>query len=298
VSDVESRAATDWATFAAFLGMVVTTGGNVVAIKYVLSEPDLDPLWAAASRFLVAAALFAVITAILRAPLPRGRALVGAALYGSLTFGAFFGFVYWGLQDAPAGLAGVFLATVPLITYLMALAGGQERFRWDSLVGAALVVGGTAVIFRGGVEEGVSVISLLSIVAGAACAAGGAIVVKAYPPVHPAAMNAVGMAVGTIVLFVLMPFFDEAFVLPQESATWWAQAYLVIIGSLVVFALYLFVLSRWTASAASYEFVLVPLVGIVLSAWLLNEPITVAFAVGSVLVLAGVYLGGLRRPEG
>ena len=153
-------------------------------------------------------------------------------------------------------------------------------------------------IFRGGVEEGVSVISLLSIVAGAACAAGGAIVVKAFPPVHPAAMNAVGMAVGTVVLFVLMPFFNEAFVIPQDSATWWAQVYLVIVGSLVVFALYLFVLSRWTASAASYEFVLVPLVGIVLSAWLLDETITGAFASGSVLVLTGVYLGGLRRPEG
>lgn len=292
------RAGPDWVTGAAFIMMVVTTGGNVVAIKYVLLEPDVDPLWAASSRFLFAALVFAVLARALRVKLPRGRALVGSMLYGALTFGGFFGFVYWGLQEAPAGLAGVFLATVPLLTFLLALAQGQERFRWTGLAGAALVVGGTGVILRGGIEEGVPLTSLLAIVAGAACAAQGAIVVKGFPPSHPAAMNAIGMAVGSTILFLLMPVFDEAYVIPSEVTTWWAQAYLVVVGSVGVFALYLHVLGRWTASAASYEFVLVPLVGIVLSAWLLDESITSTFAAGSVLILIGVYLGALRGSEG
>ncbi|HZJ49316.1 MAG TPA: DMT family transporter [Actinomycetota bacterium] len=278
--------------------MVVTTGGNVVAIKYVLLEPDIDPLWAAASRFLLAALIFTIIARALRVRFPRGRALVGSVLYGGLTFGGFFGFVYWGLQEAPAGLAGVFLATVPLLTFLLALAQGQELFRWTGLVGAALVVGGTGVILRGGIEEGVPITSLLAIVAGAACAAEGAIVVKGTPATHPAAMNAVGMAVGSMFLFLLMPVFDESYVIPSDASTWWAQAYLVIVGSVGVFALYLYVLGKWSASAASYEFVLVPLVGIVLSAWLLDEAITSVFAAGSIVILVGVYLGALRRPGG
>lgn len=298
VEEVGERVGSDRATIAAFIAMVVTIGGNAVAIKFVLLEPDLGPLWAAASRFLLAALIFTIIARALRTPLPRGRALVGALLYGAFTFGAFFGFVYWGLQEAPAGLAGVFLATVPLLTFLLALAQGQERFRWDSLAGGALAVGGTAVIFFGGIEQGVPVASLLAIVAGAACAAEGAIVVKAFPPVHPAAMNAIGMSTGTVMLLVLTPPFREAYVIPEAGATWAAQAYLVIIGSVGVFALYLFVLSRWSASAASYEFVLAPIVGIVLSAWLLHEPITRVFAAGSTLVLIGVYFGALRRPAG
>jgi drug/metabolite transporter (DMT)-like permease len=40
--------------------------------------------------------------------------------------------------------------------------------------------------------------------------------------------------------------------------------------------------------------VLIPLVTVVLSAWLQDERITWLFAVGSVLVLAGVYFGALR----
>jgi drug/metabolite transporter (DMT)-like permease len=42
--------------------------------------------------------------------------------------------------------------------------------------------------------------------------------------------------------------------------------------------------------------VLIPLVTVVVSAWLHGERITPAFAVGSVLVLAGVYIGAIRRP--
>lgn len=68
----------------------------------------------------------------------------------------------------------------------------------------------------------------------------------------------------------------------------------VLIGTVGVFAVYLYVLSTWTASAVSYEFVLAPLVAIVLAAWLLDEPVTRTFAAGSVMVVAGVYLGAIR----
>jgi drug/metabolite transporter (DMT)-like permease len=87
--------------------------------------------------------------------------------------------------------------------------------------------------------------------------------------------------------------------MPSAGSTWAAQAYLVTIGSIGVFGLYLFVLGRWTASATSYEFVLVPLVGILLAAWLLGERTSSTFAVGALVVLLGVYLGAVRpHPAG
>jgi drug/metabolite transporter (DMT)-like permease len=292
--EAEARAGRDWATIVAFLVMSVGIGGNVIAIKYIARAGDLDPLWAAASRFLLATAIFVVVALLVRAPVPRGRALAGAVLYGALSIGAFFAFAYWGLQEAPAGLAGVFLATGPLLTFLLALAHGQERFRWDSMIGGAIVVAGTALVFSAGIGEGVPVASLLAILAASACAAEGAIVVKGFPPVHPAARNAIGMAVGTVILLVLMPFFHESYGLPTATSSWAAQGYLVLMGTVGVFALYLFLLSRWTASAVSYEFVLAPVVGIVLAAWLFDERITGTFALGSILVLVGVYLGAIR----
>lgn len=279
----------------AFVAMVVGIGANVVAIVFVLREPGMGPLWAAASRFLLATAIFAVIAAVARAPFPRGRALTGTVLYGALQFGAFFGLVYWGLdRGVPAALAGVLLATAPLLTFLLALAHGQERFRWDSLAGAAIVIAGTAVVLIEGLDAGSPLMPMLAIIAAAACNAEAAVVVKAFPGAHPSMRNAVGLAVGTAILFVLVPVFGESPVMPTLAATWLGQAYLVTAGTVGVFALYLFLLSRWTASAVSYEFVVAPLVGILLAVWMLDEAISGWFVLGSVFVLAGVYLGAIR----
>ena len=82
--------------------------------------------------------------------------------------------------------------------------------------------------------------------------------------------------------------------LPHRPETWAAMAYLVVIGSVVVFLLYLIVLRYWAASRASYGFVIIPFVTVVLSAWLDNEPVGLGLVLGGLLVLAGVYVGALR----
>ena len=286
----------DRTTLAAFASFVTLAGGNVIAVRYVSCEAcELDPFWAAATRFLLASLIFVAITFVLRAGIPRGRALLGAVLYGALGFGAAFAFAYWGLQRVSAGLGAVFLATVPLLTFAFALAHRQERFRWDGLIGGVFAVAGMAVIFQEGIGAGVPFASLLSLFAAAACFAETGVVVKAFPRVHPASMNAIGLGVGGLMLVVLTMLYGEAHVVPELAKTWFAQGYLVIFGSVVAFTLYVFVLRRWTASAVSYEGVLIPLVAIVLASWLQDEEITWAFAAGSVLVLIGVYVGTLRR---
>ena len=77
-------------------------------------------------------------------------------------------------------------------------------------------------------------------------------------------------------------------------ATWAAVGYLVVVGSAVVFVLYLVVLRFWAASRAAYGFVLIPFVTVALSAWLDNEPLGVGLLLGGLLVLSGVYVGALR----
>ena len=293
----ERNAGPDRTTLAAFVTFVTLAGGNVVAVRYVSCEGcELDPFWAAATRFLCASLILAGIAFAVRAGMPRGRALFGAVLYGVLGFGAAFAFAYWGLQRVSAGFGAVFLATVPLLTFGFALAHRQERFRWDGLTGGAFAVAGMAVIFREGIGAGVPFASLLSLFAGAVCFAETAIVVRAFPRVHPVSMNAIGLGVGGLMLLAFAMLSRESLAVPELARTWFAQVYLVIFGSVVAFTLYVYVLRRWTASAVSYEGVLIPIVAILLASWLQDEEITWAFGAGSVLVLIGVYVGALRRP--
>lgn len=284
-------------TLAAFVLLIVVAGGNAVAIRESSCEAcELDPYWAASGRFLLASVAFAVIASTRRVGVPRGRALSGAVLYGALQFGLGFGLLYWGLARAPAGLAQVLLACVPLLTFGLALVLGQERFRWEGLSGAVLAVAGIAAIFNTGIDADVPVSSMGAILVAAVCWAGALVVVKGFPPVHPAAMNAVAMGVGAAMLLASSVIADESRAIPNERSTWIALTYLVLAGSIGVFWLYVVVLREWSASAASYQLVLIPIITVALSAWFQDEEITWAFGVGSVLVLAGVYFGVLRRP--
>ena len=295
----EPTAGPDRATLVAFVTFVALAGGNVIAVRFVSCEGcELAPFWAAASRFLLSALILAATALALRAGFPGGRALFGAVLYGVLGFGAAFAFAYWGLQRVSAGLGAVFLATVPLLTFAFALLHRQERFRWDGLIGGVFAVAGMAVIFREGLGAGMPLGSLLSLLAAAVCFAETGIVVKAFPRVHPVSMNAIGLGVGGLMLLVLAGLHGDSLAVPELAKTWVAQAYLVFLGSVVAFSLYVYVLRRWTASAVSYEGVLIPIVAILLASWLQDEEITWAFAAGSVLVLIGVYVGALRRPAG
>lgn len=129
------------------------------------------------------------------------------------------------------------------------------------------------------------------------CFAQAAVTLKRFPPVHPIVVNAVGMSVGAIFLALLTLIAGNDVRLPQQADTWWAVIYLVVIGSGVVFTLYVVVLRYWDASRVNYGFVIVPIVTVLISAWLLDEQLTFGLLGGGVLVLAGVYLGALRQDQ-
>lgn len=285
----------DASTLVAFGISTVILGSNFVAVRF--SNMELAPFWGATLRFVVASLLLFGILAVRRIPLPRGRTLLGAVLFGVLTFGAMFGLMYWALQDAPAGVASVLFAMLPLITFVLAIAHRLERFRWHGLAGALIAAGGVAVIFQDSLHASVPALSIVAILVAVVFAAEGSVVIKWFPRGNPLGVNAVAMAAGTIVLGTLSLAAQEPWTLPTQEATWIALVWLILLGSIVGFVLLVFVIGRWTVSAAAYQGVLQPVVTVLVAAWLLGERLTPLFALGSLLVLAGVYVGALMRPK-
>ena len=293
-----SRASTlvlpDRITLLAFAASVLLGGVNAVAVRF--SNRDLPPFWGAAARFALAGLIFWFMVLSQRLSIPRGRALLGTILYGLFSFGLSYAFLYWGLVKVQAGLAQVIIALVPLLTFFFAFAHGLESFRWRGLIGAVISVAGIAVAFSGQLGGSAPILSLLALVVGSACIAEGAVLVKLFPRSHPVITNALGMTAGTFVLLAISALAGEIWTLPSALATWAAYLYLVVIGSVVIFALLLFILGRWTASATSYQFVLLPFVTVVISAALTGEAITPLLIFGGGLVLVGVWVGALAGP--
>ena len=276
----------------AFVTYAVLAGGNAVGVRF--SNRELAPLWGAGLRFALAAALLVAVMVVFRLALPWGRALVGSLLYGLFNFAGSFGLTYYGLVQLHAGLGQILLALVPLATLLLAVLWRQERLGGAAVIGTLLALAGVAVIFYSPLLQSVPLLSVLAVVGGAICFAQALVLVRRFPPVHPVTMNAIGMTTGAAVLLAAALVAGEPIVLPHRPETWAAMAYLVVIGSVVVFLLYLVVLRYWAASRASYGFVIIPFVTLLLSAWLDNEPVGLGLVVGGLLVLAGVYIGALH----
>ena len=280
---------------AAFVVEAILAGGNAVAVRF--SNRELAPLWGAGLRFLIAALLLVPIMAAMRLNMPRGRALLGSALFGVLQFGAAFGLAYFALVELQAGLAQTLLALVPLATLLLAVAHRQEGLQARALVGALLGLAGVAFLSRGLLSQSTAFISLLAILGSVLCFGEALVLIRLFPPVHAVALNAVGMGSGAAALLAASVLLGEPQVLPRLPATWLAVGYVSAVGSVVVFLLYVYVVQNWSASRAAYVMVVIPFFTVTLSAWLDHEPLTGGLLFGGLLILAGVYFGALRSTQ-
>ncbi len=287
----EAAGVADPVVIGAWLLSIVIGGGNAVGIAFVVEE--LPPMWGAAIRFIGSGLFFAVLVAVFRSPIGSRASVVGAVLYGFVGFGAAFALLFVGLLETPPGTAQLLISIVPLATLGLAVAHRLERFRWRGLFGAVIAVLGVAVVFGDRLSADVPLGSLLLVLVGAVCVAESAVIVKLTPRSHPLVTNAIGMLFGGVLLLALSTVFAEAWVIPSGAPTIGALAFLIFAGSVGVFGLYVFVLQRWTASAASYAFLLVPLFTIAYSAVLTGERITLPFVIGGAVILAGVWVGAL-----
>jgi drug/metabolite transporter (DMT)-like permease len=285
----------DAITLVAFAATAVFAGANAVAIRIGFAE--LAPFWGAGVRFLAAAVLLLIAAAAMRLAFPVGRALVGATLYGLLNFGLSYAGIYWALTEVTAATTMVVLAIVPLLTFLFAVAQKVERFNPRALAGALMAAGGIAIVFGGNIGA-VSWLALAALLGSALCIAQVPIIVKTFPRVHPVLENGIGMAVGGALLLLLSLALSEPRAIPADPWVQGSFVYLVLVGSIGVFLLYLFVLGRWTASASSYILLLAPLAAGVVGYLILGEPVSLALVAGGALVLAGVYVGAIAGKRG
>jgi len=72
--------------------------------------------------------------------------------------------------------------------------------------------------------------------------------------------------------------------------SWWAIAYLVIIGSVLTFIAFIYSLKNLPTEISSIYVYINPIVAMVLGSFIFGEILTKAVAIGAVVTLTGVYL--------
>ena len=279
-------------TLLLFLFLVGLGGIGPVLVRVTLRE--MSPMWAGFVRFTVGAAILAAFVLVRRLSLPRGRALVGAALFGALGVGLSTALIYRGLVDTPAGVSQVILSLVPLVTFVFAVGHGLEPFRWNALIGALIAVVGVGLVFNDQLGSNVPVMGLVSILAASVTIAETTVILKWFPRGHPLAFNAVALPLAAAIFLVASLLFGEPHSLPRSPEVWLSFSWLIIVGTIGVMTLFVVIIKRLSASVASYQFLLMPLVTVAASSVITGERVSPAFVVGAAIVLLGVYVGILR----
>lgn len=279
-------------TFAAFVGAILIGGTNFVAVTF--SNRELPPFFGAALRFALAALIFYGITRIRSLPMLRGRALGGAVLYGVFGFGISYAGLYYALVGLAAGTVSIVMAAAPLVTLMMAVLIGQERLTVQGVLGGFLTVAGIGVLSIGTLGGEINFTYLLGALLGVVSASASSVIARNYRDLHPASMNAVGMAAGAVLLLIGSAVAGEGWSLPAARSSWLALGWLVLLGSVGLFQLFLYIVNRWTASAATFAISAMPVIAAGLGALVLDQPITLELVVGGLLVIAAVYIGAIR----
>ena len=110
-------------------------------------------------------------------------------------------------------------------------------------------------------------------------------------------ISVVQMGAGAAVLLAVSLVEGRTMVGPLTARAAASLAYLVVVGSVIAFAAYFYLLQHWGATRVATSTYVNPVVAVVLGALLLREAVTWSMVAGAAVVFAGVTLV-LRDQQG
>lgn len=273
-------------------------GTTWIFIKVGLN--DLPPISFAGFRFLLAVLILFPIVRWQKIALPKTRREWKIIVVtGIFQFFFNYGLIFWAEQYISSGLAAVLQATIPAYGLILArIYIPEEKITFLKIASILLGFTGVAIIFNEQLQLGgwLSFWGSLAVVVGAFLAAYASVLTKTFGGETPtASLVLTQMLVGLIPLF-LVGFITEG---NPVNFHWTMSAviclfYLAIIGSIVAFWLYYWLLKQIDVTRAMMIALVTPLIAVIIGDIYLGEKLETQTIIGGILVLASVGLIVIR----
>lgn len=276
---------------AALISIIIIWSTTPLAIQW--SSDRLGFVLAALGRMCVGTLVCLVVLLLTRQRLPLHKEALRLYVAGALgVYGAMIS-VYWGAQYIPSGLVSVIYGLSPVITGLLAFVMLQEAvFTPGKILGMFLGLAGLTVIFLLDVNgaaiawQGVVGVLLSVIFHGTST-----VWVKRTGVTLPALQTTTGA------LLISLPAYFVTWVLlgAQLPEHYPARAvlsvlYLGLLGTVVGFTLYYYVLKQVKASSIALLTLITPVSALMVGAIFNGEQITAQIWLGTGLILAALFL--------
>jgi drug/metabolite transporter (DMT)-like permease len=292
-----------WKVAAGYALIVLIWGTTWYGIRTQVN--GTAPHLAAALRMGAAALVFLAIAATMKLPLRLNRAQMAPVLLQGISFfGLNYLGVYAGSQYLTSGVvAVVFSISVPFnILAEWAMNGAQPR----AAVIAAAVIGmlGIGIVFSHEVGhafagQGAWWGAALVVASAAIVAVGNVLATRlSASELGPVRLNAFGMIAGTGTMLLWGAASGASWSLEITPAWLAGYAYLVLIGTVLAFGIYMKILPLIGSVAGAYVVVLSPIVALGISHLLEGFPLESTTLLGAALLLMGHSMLAARRRRG
>ena len=275
------------------VGLGVIWGSSYMFIRIAVAE--VPPITLVAARLIVAALVLVATVRATGRPIPRDRRLWRAyAVMGFLSGALPYVLIAWGEQYIHSSLAALLQATMPIFTFVLALfLANEEHMSRTVVLGVVLGFAGVAVLMLPDLRRGfqASLLGQLAIVASSLSYASATVFARNRLRGQPPLTSTMGqLTTGALFTVPLSLLIDRPFALSPSLpavASWLA---LTILGTVVAYVIYYALIERASATFVSTVTYIIPIVGIILGALVLDEPVTVNLLISAALIIAGVLL--------
>ncbi|HEY6607501.1 MAG TPA: EamA family transporter [Gaiellaceae bacterium] len=272
-------------------------GSTYLAIR--VTDRTMPPLLMSSVRFLIAGTALYVFASRGRAR-PTLREWGAAAIVGAALLLVGNGGVAWAETRLESGLAALIVAIIPLWVAVMDRFFFGRRLSRTAVIGLVIGFAGVALLVRPG--GGGDAFAALALVVTTSAWAGGSLYARgATLPESPLLAAAMQMLTASVFLAVAGLALGEASDVHASSFATKpliAFAYLVVVGSLIAFSAYAWLLKNVRISVVSTYAFVNPVVAVALGTVFLAEPIgwTTVIA-GAAIVVAVVLIVTARPPK-
>src|SRR2546421_10258304 len=282
-----------------WLVLCLIWGSTWLFIK--LGLDDLPPFTFAGIRFVIASAILLAIIKARRLSLPRrGADWMLLAVTGVLSFSLNYGLLFWGEQYISSGLAALLQATIPAFGLVIAhLYLPGEQMTPAKIFGVVMGVAGVGVIFSNqlSVAGPRALAGCGALVIGSACAAYANVLVKARGArLDPAILAGGQMFFGLILLLLVgIPLEGNPFHFHWTRMAFVALFYLAIVGSVVAFLLYYWLVQHMDVTKTMLIALVTPVIAVTLGVIILSEELNWRTFAGGAMIITGIGVLVVRK---
>lgn len=267
--------------------------GTTYLVTTELLPPD-RPLLAAVVRALPAGLVLVALTR----RLPRGVWWWRAAVLGALNIGAFFALLFVAAYRLPGGVAATVGALQPLLVAGLSAGLLGERLSPRTMIAAVAGVAGVSLLVLRA-DARLDGLGIAAAAGGAAVMATGVVLSKRWrSPAPLLATTGWQLAAGGLLLLPVALLVEGPPPAALSTANLAGYGYLAIIGSALAYALWFRGIRALSPTEVTFLGLLSPLVATSLGWLVLGQDLTVAQALGGLVVLAALVAAQTRSARG